>query len=191
MPKIFRPLPRPVEDQQERLWSDPEAVQDACIALMDTCLGHDVDRLAAVSGISRRELNKQRERRADRLGKQWLHRIAILLRSTSMKFGPARTAPAVRFLAHAAGHELANAVPAAAAAGEREAALALISRSVREVCDAAAKFAARAEDGIDQADALALLPEVEEGMAELRATYNALLLIAEKQDRTAGPRSRA
>ena len=79
----------------------------------------------------------QRERRADRLGKQWLHRIAILLRSTSMKFGPARTAPAVRFLAHAAGHELAHVdhlgvLPVEREVGEHRAALAHPPREASE-----------------------------------------------------------
>lgn len=169
MRKILTPEAPLVEDQLANDWSDPEEIQDACIAVMDTCLGHDVERLAAVSGISRRELNKQRERRADRLGKQWMHRLALILRATSMKFGRERTAPAVRLLAHAAGHELAASVPHAAERGQADLDTSLLATTMREVLDAAAKFAAAAVDGVDRQEAAQLLPEFDEALDQLHA----------------------
>lgn len=169
MRPIVKLAPRPVEDQLARDWSDPEAIQDACIAVMNTCLGHDVERLAAVSGISRRELNKQRERRADRLGKQWMHRLALILRATTMKFGRERTAPAVRLLAHAAGHELAASLPVPVDGGQADLDSSLLATTMREVLDAAAKFAAAAVDGVDRQDAAQLLPEFDEALDHLHA----------------------
>jgi hypothetical protein len=174
MTEILKRPAQAVEDQHELLWSDPEKLQDESIAAFDSLLGHDVDRLAALTGISRRQLNKQRERRPDLLSKQWLHRLAELFHLTAMKFGPERTAPALRLLNRAGGHGLAGAVPAAAARGERDAAIAVISRAVREACDAASKFADRAQDGLDRADARALLPDVDEALEEMQ-TARALL----------------
>ena len=111
MPRILLRQAHVVEDQSPAYWSDPEGVQDACIAALDVLLGRDVERIAAVSGISRRELNKQRERRQDLLGKQWLHRLVQLGRLTVTRFGAERTAPAARLFARACGHELAASVP--------------------------------------------------------------------------------
>lgn len=167
--------PAIVEDQGGRLWSDPEALQDACIASLDSMLGHDVERLAAVSGISRRELNKQRERRADKLGKQWLHRLCALGRATAIRFGAERTAPAARLFARACGHELASAVPAAAVAGETESELAVLARAMKEFSEAAAGVAGAAVDGIDRREALALLPEVDEALQELQSVRRLLV----------------
>lgn len=191
MKKILTPEASLVEGQFDRIWTNAELLQDAACHAMDSLMGRDGAQIAAALGMQQRQFNKQRERDFDLLHKQWLFQLATALHFTAAAFGPARTAPVARLVCRAAGHDVAHQAPPAAVTGERESALALISRSVREVCDAATKFAARAEDGIDQADAIALLPEVQEGMEELRATYAALLKIAGKEDGTDGPRTRA
>jgi hypothetical protein len=187
MTEILKPGVGAVEDQEARFWSDPEAIQDAGIDAMEDLLGRDVDYLAAATGVSRRQLNKQRERRFDLLRTQLLPRLATIFHAAATKFGAARTARALHLLTRAGGHELASAVPPAASAGSKESALALISRAMREVCDAASKFSARAEDGLDHQDAFALLPEVDEGLQELQSVRNLLLRRIEEHEHT-GPR---
>lgn len=191
MRKILNPEASLVEGQFDRIWTSAELLQDAACHAMDALMGRDGAQIAASLGMQHRQFNKQRERDFELLRKQWLFQLATALHFTAVTFGPGRTAPVARLVCRAAGHELAHQAPAAAVTGERQSALALISRSVREVCDAASKFAERAEDGIDQEDALVLLPEVEEALEELRAFRAALLQIAGKDGTTDGPRTRA
>lgn len=174
MTNTLKPAAAPVEDQLRLLWSDPERLSDACIRALDEILGHDVDRLANATGISRRELNKQRERREDKFGRHWLHRLVTLTHRAAQSFGAERTRAAAHLFARACGHELASAVPEAATGREKETDLALLARSMREFSEASAAYAAAAENGITPAEARALLPEVDQALAELQAVRNRL-----------------
>lgn len=169
------PIDSARQDQETFPWSNPEALQDACIRALDALLGHDVERLAAVSGISRRELNKQRERRADRLGTQWLHRLCAIGRATVERFGSERAAPAARLFARACGLEISSAVPEAAAAGSAGSELAVLARAMKEFSEAASGVADAAVDGIDRREAAALLPEVDEALQEMQAVRRLLV----------------
>lgn len=162
----------PVEDQDAAPWSDPEVLETAVVRALDELLGHDVDRLAGVSGISRRELNKQRERGR----KIWLARLCQLGRAAFDRFGAERTEPAARLFAQACGHDLARAVPATAADGNREGALQLLACAMREFGQASSRFAAAAADGIDAREAEALIPEVDQAAAALAAVRQLLVI---------------
>lgn len=175
MPRTMPPPTPPVEDQLRLLWSDPERLSDACIRALDEMLGHDVERLANATGISRRELNKQRERRDDKFGRHWLHRLVTIAHRSAATFGADRTRSAAHLFARACGHELASSVPTAAAGHEKESDLALLARSIREMSEAAAKYAAAAaENGISPEEARALLPAVDQALAEWQAVRNRL-----------------
>lgn len=169
MPNTLKPTPAPVEDQLRLLWSDPERISDACIRALDEMLGHDVERLANATGISRRELNKQRERREDKFGRHWLHRLVTLSHRAAQHFGADRTRAAAHLFARACGHELASSVPQAAAGHEKETDLALLARTMREFSEASAAYAAAAENGITPAEARALLPEIDQALDQLQA----------------------
>lgn len=174
MPRTLPPPAAPVEDQLKLLWSDPERCSDACLRALDEMLGHDVERLANATGISRRELNKQRERRDDKFGRHWLHRLVTLAHRTAATFGADRTRAAAHLFARACGHELASAVPEAAAGHQKETDLALLARAMREFAEASQGFAAAAENGIDPNEARALLPEVDQALTRLQAMRNRL-----------------
>ncbi len=169
MTRTLPPTAAPVEDQLKLLWSDPERCSDACIRAMDELLGHDVERLAKATGISRRELNKQRERRDDKLGKHWLHRLVTLTHRAAQSFGADRTRAAAHLFARACGHELASRVPEAATGQQKESDLALLARTMREFSEASAAYAAAAEHGITPAEARALLPEIDQALDQLQA----------------------
>lgn len=174
MPRTIPPPAAPVEDQLKLLWSDPERCSDACLRALDEMLGHDVERLANATGISRRELNKQRERRDDKFGRHWLHRLVTLAHRTAASFGAERTRAAAQLFARACGHELASVVPEAAAGHQKETDLALLARSMREFSEASLGYATAAENGIDPSEARALLPEVDQALAQLQAMRNRL-----------------
>lgn len=174
MPPTLPPTAAPVEDQLKLLWSDPERCSDACIRAMDEILGHDVERLANATGISRRELNKQRERRDDKAGKHWLHRLITLTHRAAQSFGADRTRAAAHLFARACGHELASSVPEAAAGHEKESDIALLARTMREFSEASAQYAAAAENGISPEEARALLPEVDQALDQMQAIRNRL-----------------
>lgn len=174
MPRTLPPPAAPVEDQLKLLWSDPERCSDACLRALDEMLGHDVERLANATGISRRELNKQRERRDDKFGRHWLHRLVTVAHRTAATFGADRTRAAAHLFARACGHELASVVPEAAAGREKETDLALLARAMREFAEASQGFAAAAENGIDPNEARALLPEVDQALTRLQAMRNRL-----------------
>lgn len=174
MPRTLPPTAAPVEDQLKLLWSDPERCSDACIRALDEMLGHDVERLANATGISRRELNKQRERREDKFGRHWLHRLVTLSHRAAQSFGADRTRAAAHLFARACGHELASSVPEAAAGQQKETDLALLARTMREFSEASVGYATAAENGIDPSEARALLPEVDQALAQLQAMRNRL-----------------
>ena len=174
MPRTLPPTAAPVEDQLKLLWSDPERCSDACIRALDEMLGHDVERLANATGISRRELNKQRERREDKFGRHWLHRLVTLSHRAAQSFGADRTRAAAHLFARACGHELASSVPEAAAGHEKESDIALLARTMREFSEASAQYAAAAENGISPEEARALLPEVDQALDQLQAIRNRL-----------------
>lgn len=174
MTPTMHPPPSPVEDQLRLLWSDPERLSDACIRALDEMLGHDVERLANATGISRRELNKQRERREDKFGRHWLHRLVTLSHRAAVSFGADRTRAAANLFARACGHEIASAVPQAAAGHEKESDIALLARTMREFGEASAQYAAAAENGISPAEARDLLPEVDQALGQLQAIRNRL-----------------
>jgi len=174
MPRTMTPPPAPVEDQLKLLWSDPERLSDACIRALDEMLGHDVERLANATGISRRELNKQRERREDKFGRHWLHRLVTLAHRAAATFGADRTRAAAHLFARACGHELASAVPQPAAGHEKESDIALLARTMREFSEASAQYAAAAENGISPAEARDLLPEVDQALEQMQAIRNRL-----------------
>lgn len=174
MPRTLPPTEAPVEDQLKLLWSDPERCSDACLRALDEMLGHDVERLANATGISRRELNKQRERRDDKFGRHWLHRLVTVAHRTAATFGADRTRAAAQLFARACGHELASVVPEAAAGHQKESDLALLARSMREFSEASVGYATAAENGISPEEARALLPEVDQALDQMQAIRNRL-----------------
>ncbi|MEO8277415.1 MAG: hypothetical protein ABI639_14470 [Thermoanaerobaculia bacterium] len=173
MTNIIAPPAVTVEDLNERFWSNDAAIEDAAVAALNELLGADVVELAGDIGISRRELNKQRERGR----KLWLARISQLARRVAVRFGPERTAAAARLFARASGHELAVAISPGAQRGESTSAIALLTRAMREVNDAAAKYADRAIDGIDRQDACALLPEFDQALDYLQGIRSGLVAL--------------
>jgi len=169
MAKILEQDAQIGEDQLERWWSDPELIDEACIRAMDDLFGHDVERLASLCGIERRELNKQRERRADLFGRRWLYRIALVSRFAFMKFGRERTAGVARIIARACGYTLAEPANPAVRLGEPAAVLQQIAEALTEASDAAAKLSAATLVGIHRHNANGLISEVDEAIEKFEA----------------------
>lgn len=184
MPRSLTARTPNVEDQQPLPWSDPEAIETACIHAIDELLGHDVDRIAGVLGVSRRELNKQRERRPDR--RTWLHRLCEIARAVTERFGPERTAAAARIFSRACGHDLAHGTPAASSHGCHDDVLQLLAGAMREFGEVASGLSAAALDGVDRQEATQLIPEVDEAVERLQAIRNRLVFLSMPRPRRVG-----
>lgn len=184
MPRSLTARDTRVEDQPLPAWSDPEQVETASIRAIDELLGHDVDRIAGVVGLSRRELNKQRERRPDR--KLWLVRLCEMGRAVAERFGTERTAPAARLFARACGHDLATGAPAASADGCHDDVLHLLAGAMREFGEVATGLSEAALDGVDRQEALALIPEVDQAVERLQAIRNRLVFLSMPRPRRVG-----
>lgn len=173
-----------VEDQPLPEWSDPEQVETASIRAIDELLGHDVDRIAAVLGVSRRELNKQRERRPDR--KLWLFRLCEIAHAVVERFGPDRAAPAARLFARACGHDLATGAPPASTGGCHDDVLHLLAGAMREFGEVATGLSEAALDGVDRREAEQLIPEVDQAIERLQAIRNRLVFLSMPRPRRVG-----
>lgn len=179
MPTTLHHPRHPAKGQLELPWPSYEALNEAALRAADVALGHDVEQLSLDCGLSRRELNKQRERRPEEneggpaaLGRQTLYRAALLLAAVRSRFGAERVRPAARLIARACGVELADEI--APAESRRKAELAIIADATAEACQAAALASEAAADGIDPREAERLLPQVAE-VLERWSTLRAFL----------------
>lgn len=171
MPHKMRQLELPVQDQFDPGWPTYEALNEEALRAADIALGRDVEQLALDCGLSRRELNKQRERTPDddqggpaSLGHQALYRAALYLDSVRRRFGADRCRPAARLVARACGASVADEIPAWEFTDESPLGLLRLGiEANRELADYLEKLDDRIADGrLDVADARALLPELDQ-----------------------------
>lgn len=171
MPHRMKQLELPVEGQVDPGWPTYEAMNEEALRAADIALGRDVEQLALDCGLSRRELNKQRERTPDddqggpaSLGHQALYRAALYLDSVRRRFGADRCRPAARLIARACGAAVADEIRAKEIEDDTpRTILRLGIEANRELADYLAQLDTRIADGdLSPRDARALLPELDE-----------------------------
>ena len=180
MPKSFYRSPRAAQSQLELWWRDPE--DRAAERAMDDLLGHDVEAIAAQTGMERRRLNQQRETSDPDLRRQnWLRRLGRILGTVRELSGGdrARLLPALQLLADAAGFDLAERL---AGNAEAESPLArILGHAMREAGEAIATAAAAAADGTITARELpSALRQIDEAIAALHGLRETFALRAQR-----------
>lgn len=183
MPHKMQQLRLSVEGQSAPTWPSYEAMNEEALRAADVALGRDVEQLAIDCGLSRRELNKQRERTPDddqggpaSLGRQSLYRAALFLDTVRQRFGAERCKPAARLVAKACGVQIAEPVAASAAlAGDPLTLLRQAISSEAELAQAAQLLGQALADGrLDPREARELLPEFDEAIEIAQGIRNAV-----------------
>lgn len=163
-----------VQGQLAAPWPSYEAINEEAMRAAEAALGHNVEQLSIDCGLSRRELNKQRERAASdgeggpaAIGRQLLYRAALLLSAVRARYGTERTLPAARLIAKACGVQIADTLPEVDQRDERVTDLRLVASAERAAGSALMEALDAAIDGIDQKEARAMAPTIDRAIERL------------------------
>lgn len=171
-----------VQSQLHLFWTDPS--ERVCERLMDNALGHDVEKVAAIVGISRRRLNRQRE--SEFSSTNFLRRLLrIITALRDMNAAPTRYEPIAAAIAEAAGGDFAH---RPTTVGEDVAASLLkkTNNCLKESTEVVQSVLRFIEDGHVDAHELRMVePQIDESLAELHSLK--ALLRAKAERRTVAP----
>lgn len=175
-------LALPVEGQHEPAWPSYEAMNEEALRAADVALGRDVEQIALDCGLSRRELNKQRERTPDddqggpaSLGRQCLYRLALYLDTVRRRYGAERCKPAARLVAKACGVEVADRVAGRSGANSPSGIFRISIEANRELGDYLQKLEQFAANGLDRTERERLVVELDEVLERVQGAKSALL----------------
>lgn len=184
MPSRMRQLELHVEGQHASAWPRPEALFEDALAAANAALGRDVEQLAVDCGLSRRELNKQRERGdvdpdlggPAALGHQWLYRAALWLDAVRRRYGADRVRDAARLVARACGVDLAEPVAGKTGSNSNSGIFRVSLEANRELGDYLDKLdLALANNDLDPVEIKGLIKELDDVGERTNGARNALL----------------